>query len=235
MRLKGGAGSSTGSDVTNPKIDTIMDVIEAQESSRTRRIVSEEYEGIALEFEETAGKLLRNNTDKKVDFTAKKKKSKSRAGVLLTTDTEEEVINRINRKGRRRGKKTKSTRELYTESDTSSSRSRSRKEREKDILEKCKEQGVQTKYIVSNIKEISKDLLWTEVVKKNKAPKLKEARMLNHAAKCKQETEVCAYCAKEGHRMDNCPNKNKDPVCANCRGPYTARHKCSNRGHYDIS
>jgi hypothetical protein len=53
-----------------------------------------------------------------VDFTAKKKKSKSRAGVLLTTDTEEEVINRINRKGRRRGKKTKSTRELYTESDT---------------------------------------------------------------------------------------------------------------------
>jgi hypothetical protein len=60
MRLKGGAGSSTGSDVTNPKIDTIMDVIEAQESSRTRRIVSEEYEGIAVSSPPL--KRLRENT-----------------------------------------------------------------------------------------------------------------------------------------------------------------------------
>jgi len=44
------------------------------------------------------------------------------------------------------------------------------------------------------------------------------------AAKCKETVDTCSHCAEKGHRVENCSNKDKQPKCANCKGPYTARH-----------
>lgn len=44
------------------------------------------------------------------------------------------------------------------------------------------------------------------------------------AAKCKESVDTCSYCAEKGHRVENCSNKDKQPKCVNCKGPYTARH-----------
>ncbi|KAG8237929.1 hypothetical protein J437_LFUL017459 [Ladona fulva] len=36
------------------------------------------------------------------------------------------------------------------------------------------------------------------------------------AQSCREKKDICPYCAKAGHRYDDCPNKDKDEVCANC-------------------
>jgi hypothetical protein len=56
-----------------------------------------------------------------------------------------------------------------------------------------------------------------------------KCQSLGHVGKyCKHENVTCAHCAGVGHDMKNCPNKSKDPTCANClRSKRDATHKVS--------
>jgi hypothetical protein len=45
------------------------------------------------------------------------------------------------------------------------------------------------------------------------------------ADKCRSTKEICGYCAQEGHRRELCPNKDKDPKCANCSQPFQSTHQ----------
>ena len=39
-----------------------------------------------------------------------------------------------------------------------------------------------------------------------------------HVSKyCRMNKDTCGHCAIEGHTYNNCPNKNKDPKCINCK------------------
>ncbi|KAG8237405.1 hypothetical protein J437_LFUL016221 [Ladona fulva] len=33
---------------------------------------------------------------------------------------------------------------------------------------------------------------------------------------CREKTDICTYCARQGHRVGDCPNKEKRETCANC-------------------
>lgn len=52
-----------------------------------------------------------------------------------------------------------------------------------------------------------------------------------HTAKyCRNDKEICGHCAEEGHAFKNCPNKNKSPVCHNCkRGGKTSSHSVTDK------
>lgn len=50
------------------------------------------------------------------------------------------------------------------------------------------------------------------------------------ANKCFESHQFCDHCAESGHISSACPNTDKDPKCANCRGKHSARDKtCSAR------
>ncbi|KAG8240039.1 hypothetical protein J437_LFUL019607, partial [Ladona fulva] len=40
---------------------------------------------------------------------------------------------------------------------------------------------------------------------------------LGHTAQyCREQKDICGHCAESGHRIEDCPRKNKREVCANC-------------------
>ncbi|KAE9543416.1 hypothetical protein AGLY_002216 [Aphis glycines] len=130
---------------------------------------------------------------KKVEFeipSVKQTTSDINSAELVTTDIEEGTSN--TKKGKRmRKRKTKaeskeSTKRSDAEDsgrDSGSERSKtetikkSKKEKEKEMLDKCRSQAAPVKFIVATgdkTIEDTKKILWTQVVSKNKTPKIKE-------------------------------------------------------------
>ncbi|XP_060843818.1 uncharacterized protein LOC132923859, partial [Rhopalosiphum padi] len=145
---------------------------------------------------------------KKVGFVSPLPPSTARRNIaedILTTDTEMETTKK---KRKSKKKKKKNTVATDKEGSTSAARpqahttdtdapnsgaetsrsmvrtssSRGKKEREKEILNKCREQTVPVKFIVNTgdkTTEETKKLLWTQVVSKNKASKIKDSVVLS--------------------------------------------------------
>jgi len=145
---------------------------------------------------------------KKVGFVSPLPPSTARRNIaedILTTDTEMETTKK---KRKSKKKKKKNTAATDKEGSTSAARpqahttdtdapnsgaetsrsmvrtssSRGKKEREKEILNKCREQTVPVKFIVNTgdkTTEETKKLLWTQVVSKNKALKIKDSVVLS--------------------------------------------------------
>ncbi|XP_022164208.1 uncharacterized protein LOC111029501 [Myzus persicae] len=122
----------------------------------------------------------------------------------LTTDTEAETIKK-RRKPKKKKKRTTAVTDgegstsagrsqaHITDTDVATSgtersrpksltsSSRKKKEKEMEILEKCRDQAAPVKFIVTTgdkTTEETKKLLWTQVVSKNKAPKIKDSIVL---------------------------------------------------------
>ncbi|CAF4070041.1 unnamed protein product [Rotaria sp. Silwood1] len=57
----------------------------------------------------------------------------------------------------------------------------------------------------------------------NKPAQCYKCFKFGHIAKyCKAEKQICSRCGEEDHKHDNCPNRNKSPVCRNCKGDHSA-------------
>jgi len=140
---------------------------------------------------------------KKVGFVSPLPPSTARRNLAeenLTTDTETETTKKKRKSRKKKKKNTAATdKEVSTSvarpqahnTDTDApnlgteasrpmartSSSRNKKEKEKEVLDKCRAQVAPIKFVVSTgdkTVEDTKKLLWTQVVSKNKAPKIKE-------------------------------------------------------------
>jgi hypothetical protein len=57
----------------------------------------------------------------------------------------------------------------------------------------------------------------------NKPAQCYKCFKFGHIAKyCKAEKQICSQCGEEDHKYDNCPNRNKSPLCRNCKGDHSA-------------
>jgi hypothetical protein len=68
----------------------------------------------------------------------------------------------------------------------------------------------------------------------NKPAQCYKCFKFGHIAKyCKAEKQICSRCGEEDHKYDNCPNRNKNPVCRNCKGNHSATStECSKYKEY---
>lgn len=64
-----------------------------------------------------------------------------------------------------------------------------------------------------------------KIVEFLESTKCNKCHKFGHVAlKCHSKEDTCSYYGTVGHRGTECPNKDKAPKCANCGGPFTARH-----------
>jgi len=136
---------------------------------------------------------LEEKKKKKVEFeipSGKQTTSDINSVELVTTDNEEGTSSTNKGKRKKKGKTKAENKESTKGSDTEKSgrdsgseRSKtgsikkSKKEKEKEMLDKCRSQAAPVKFIVATgdkTIEDTKKVLWTQVVSKNKPPKIKE-------------------------------------------------------------
>jgi len=121
-------------------------------------------------------------TDTETELTKKKRKPKNKKKRNTAATDEEGSISTVRCQAHTTDVDAPNSGTDASMTKVSTSSSRGKKEREKEILNKCREQTVPVKFIVNTedkTTEETKKLLWTQVVSKNKTPKIKDSVVLS--------------------------------------------------------